>query len=60
MARIRKAIVAGVGAGLGAAVALVAKGEWKLDSTTLGQAVGAFLTTGVLVGWATYKARNAR
>lgn len=59
MSKIRKAVVAGVGAGVGAAVTVLAKSGWRLDSATLGQAVGAFLAAGLPVGWATWRTVNA-
>ena len=59
MSTIRKALVAGLGAGVAAAVTVLAKSDWKLDSATLSQAVGAFLAAGLPVGWATWRARNA-
>lgn len=59
--RIRKAIVAGVGAGGSAAVAVVAKGlSDGLSAELVGQALGAFVIAAVPVGWAAYKVRNAR
>lgn len=59
LARIRKAVVAGLGAGVGAAVAVVAKSQWHLDSTTFSQALAALILAGVPVGWATWRAPNA-
>lgn len=58
MARIRKALVAGAGAGIAAAIAVLAKGG-HLDRDTLGQALGAFVVAAAPVVWATYKVRNA-
>jgi hypothetical protein len=58
MARIRKALVAGLGAGVAAAVAVLVKGG-SLDRDTIGQALGAFIVAAVPVGLATYSARNA-
>lgn len=59
LARIRKAAVAGLGAGVGAGVAVVAKANWHLDSTTFSQALAALILAGVPVAWATFKVRNA-
>lgn len=59
IARIRKAIVAGVTAGIGAAVTVLAKSGWHLDSTTVSQAVAAFAGAGVIAGYATWATRNA-
>lgn len=58
MARIRKALVAGAGAGIAAAAAVLAKSP-NLDRTTLGQAAGAFIVAAVPVVWATYRVRNS-
>lgn len=60
MSRIRKAIVAAAGAGFGAAVTVVAKSDWKLDSTVLAQALAAFAIAAVPVGLATYRVKNAK
>lgn len=57
LATIKKALIAGFGAGLAAAVGVLAKAD-KLDQATVGQAVGAFAVAAVAVGWATWKARN--
>lgn len=57
LATIKKALVAGVGAGLAAAVGVLAKAG-SLDQATIGQAIGAFAVAAVAVGWATWKARN--
>lgn len=57
MARIRKAVIAALGAGVAAAVPVL----WKsgtIDSTAISQAVGAFFAAAALVGWATWKAPN--
>lgn len=59
LARIRKALVAGLGAGVGAAVAVVAKSQWHLTSETFSQALAALILAGVPVGWATWRAPNA-
>lgn len=57
-ARIRKAIVAGVGAGAGAAITYQVSIGFKLDTESLSATAGAFIATGVPVMIATYKARN--
>lgn len=55
--RIRKALSAGFGAGLGAAItALLVAG--KVDSQSVGQALGALIIAGVPVGWATWRIPN--
>ena len=59
LARIKKAIVAGVGAGAAAAITHQVSIGFKLDSESIGASVGAFLAAGVPVLWATWKARNA-
>jgi hypothetical protein len=59
LARVRKALIAALGAGMAAAVPVI----WKsgtIDSTTISQAVGAFVAAAALVGWATWKAPNAK
>lgn len=58
MARIRKAVVAGVMAGVATAAGVVFKAG-NLDRDTIGQALGAFVAAGVPVAIATYKTRNA-
>lgn len=58
IARIRKAVIAGVGAGLAAAVgALVEAGGVSED--TVAKAIGVGVAAGVSVGWATYRVPNA-
>jgi hypothetical protein len=59
IARIRKAVIAGVTAGGGAALAVVAKSGWHLDQATVGQAIGAFAAAAAVAGWATWKVPNA-
>lgn len=57
MARIRKAVVAAIGAGVAAAVPVF----WKAgnaDGDTISQALGAFVAAAALVGWATWRAPN--
>lgn len=57
MARIRKAVVAGGSAGIAPAAAVLAKAE-KFDSATISQAIGAFIATAAVVGWATWRVPN--
>lgn len=57
MKRIRKAVMAGAGAGVAAAAAVLAKSP-NLDRATLGQAAGAFLVAAVPVAWATWRIPN--
>jgi high-affinity Fe2+/Pb2+ permease len=59
LARIRKAVVAGVGAGVAAAVSVIWK-SGKVDGATISQAIGAFAAAAALIGWATWRAPNAR
>lgn len=59
LARVRKAVVAGVTAGAAAAVSLLAKSGWSLDSTTISQAVGAFVAAAAVAAWATWRVPNA-
>jgi hypothetical protein len=63
LGRIRKSILAGVGAGIAAAGTLIVKaltegGLSKIDSPLLGAAVGAFVAAAVPVGWAVWRAPN--
>lgn len=58
MKRIRKALIAGAGAGIAPAAAVLAKAE-KFDSATISQAIGAFIAAAAVVGWATYRVPNA-
>lgn len=58
LARIRKAVIAGLGAGVAAAVPVIWK-SGKLDGASVSQAIGAFVAAAALVGWATWGARNA-
>lgn len=60
MSKIRKALVAGAGAGIGAAVTVFAKSDWVFNSTSVSQAFGAFLAAGLPVGWATWRTENAK
>lgn len=59
LARIRKAVTAGLGAGLGSATTVLVKAGWHLDSTTVSQALAALILAGVPVGWATWRIENA-
>lgn len=59
LARIRKAVVAGLGAGVAAAVPVF----WKAGNAngdTISQALGAFVAAAALVGWATWRTPNAK
>lgn len=58
IARIRKAVVAGVGAGIAAGGAILLKAG-NVDDTTIGQALGAFAAAAATIGWATWRAPNA-
>lgn len=60
MSKIRKALVAGFGAGIGAAVTVLVKSDWKFDSASISQAFGAFVIAGLPIGWATWRTENAR
>lgn len=58
-ARIRKAVIAGVGAGVSAGVgALVVAGALNRDEVS--KAIGVGITAAVSIGWATWKVPNAR
>jgi len=57
IARIRKAVLAGLGAGVSAAVgALVAAGS--LDQEQVSKAIGVGVAAAVAVGWATWRVPN--
>jgi len=58
LARIRKAVIAGLGAGVAAGMAVVLKAG-TIDDATIGQALGAFAAAAAAVGWATWRTRNA-
>ena len=58
IARIRKAVVAGVSAGVSVGIgALVTAGS--LDREQVSKAIGAGVAAGVLAGWATWRVPNA-
>jgi hypothetical protein len=57
LARVRKAIIAGLAAGLSVAVgALVAAGT--LDQEQVSKAIGAGVAAAVVAGWATWRVPN--
>jgi hypothetical protein len=58
MARVRKALVAGAGAGLGAAIVYLQANSFQLTGPNLVAAVAAFIAAGIPVGWATWAAKN--
>jgi hypothetical protein len=58
LARIRKALVAGGGAGLAAAGSWVAASGLPTDADAVGQVAGVFLAAALPVGWATWRVRN--
>lgn len=60
LAQIKKAVVAGVGAGLAAATgALVEAWPGGIDNGEWGTILGGFVSAAFVVGLATWKARNA-
>lgn len=59
LARIRKAVIAGLGAGLAAAVAVAAKAG-TLDRATVSQMIGAFVVAAAITGLATWRVPNAQ
>ncbi|MCY1141392.1 hypothetical protein OWR29_25620 [Actinoplanes sp. Pm04-4] len=59
LARIRKAVVAGLGAGITTGVgALVVAGNMSRENVS--QAIGVGITAAATVGWATWRAPNAK
>lgn len=59
LARIRKAVVAGLGGGIAPAAAVLAKAT-AIDRATVGQALGAFLVGAAALGWATWRVPNSK
>lgn len=61
LARIRKALVAGLGAGAAAATAALIQsaGKGSVTQTDVATAVGLAVTSALTVGLATYATRNA-
>lgn len=61
LARIRKSVLAGLGAGIAAAAGIVGKAAetGTLGENTVQQAIGAFLAGAAVVGWATWRVPNA-
>jgi uncharacterized membrane protein YjjB (DUF3815 family) len=58
LARVRKALVAAVAAGLAAGIAVLVKAG-SVDDNTIGQAIGAFAVAAVAAGLATWRVPNA-
>lgn len=58
MEKVRKAVIAGLGAGIVAALGVLLKAG-RLDSVTVSQALGALVAAGASVGWATWRVPNA-
>jgi hypothetical protein len=58
IAKIRKALVAGLTAGLGAGLAVVLKAG-NVESPTISQALAAVIAVGGPVAWATWRVPNA-
>lgn len=61
LARIRKAVVAGIGAGLAAFIAALVQSatEGVVNRDEVSKAIGMAIAAAVTVGLATYKVRNA-
>jgi hypothetical protein len=59
MTRVRKALVAGVGSGVGAAVVYLQANSFSLTGEIITGAVAAFLAAGIPVGYATWQTKNA-
>jgi ABC-type uncharacterized transport system permease subunit len=59
LARIRKAVVAGIVAGAGGAIAVLAKAG-NFDKVTVSQALGAFIAAGAVAAWSTWRVPNAK
>lgn len=60
-AQIRKAVTAGFGAGLLAAASVIGKAAeaGTLDDTAVQQGIGAFIAAAAVVGWTTWRVKNA-
>jgi len=59
LARVRKAVVAGLVAGTAPAVAILTKAD-RIDSASIGQALGAFVAAAAVAAWATWRVPNAK
>lgn len=61
LARIRKAVIAGVLGGLGTGVAYLAKAalDGTVNADDVSQAIGAFVAAAAAAGYAVYKVRNS-
>lgn len=59
LAKVRKAVVAGFGAGLAAGLGVLVEAGAP-NREQVGKALGAFVVMAATVGWATYRVRNAR
>lgn len=58
LAKVRKAVLAGLGAGLAAGGGVLLEAGAP-DRAQVGKAIGAFVVAAATVGWATYRVRNA-
>jgi hypothetical protein len=58
LARVRKAVIAGAGAGAAAGLAVLGKAD-QLDRDSVGQALGAFLVAAAVTAFATLRVPNA-
>jgi hypothetical protein len=58
MARVRKAVVAGVGAGLASVVTMIGASGFPANAEDAGKLAGAFLAAAVPVGWAAWRVPN--
>lgn len=58
MERIRKALIAGLGAGLSAGIGVLVNGGTGRDNLSL--AVGSAVVAAAVTGWATWRVPNAR
>jgi hypothetical protein len=58
LARVRKAVMAGVGAGIAAVVTALSTGV-QLDADGIAKLAGIFLAAAIPVGWATWRVPNA-